>query len=81
MELPPDSEPLPLPVGAFDVTEQRAEGVFLGWTCRTRNWLTRKVSCHSIWPDRTTSSRFASMTDALNFLRGPQGMTALIEEA
>ena len=81
--IPPAEAPeLPeLPNGAYDIVPHEAGGVFLGWTFATKSRFTRRVQHHYVRPNGAMESlRCTSLTDAVNFLRGPAGLDALVNE-
>lgn len=70
-----------LPDDAYDVIPHEAEGVFLGWTFTTRSRFPRRTRHHCVRPDKSMESlRCTSLTDAVNLLRGPAGLPALVDE-
>lgn len=81
--IPPTEAPeLPeLPDGAYDIVPHEAGGTFLGWTFATKSRFARRVQHHYVRPNGAMESlRCTSLTDAVNFLRGPAGLDALVSE-
>lgn len=74
---PPDG----IPDNARDIVPHEGNGGFLGWTFRTRHRFTLRTSYYAVRPDGTTDpARCATLLDAVNYLRGPAGLPALVND-
>jgi len=69
-----------LPRGARGLVSHEGGGTFLGWTFCTLSTFTRRISWYFIRPEGTLGARCADHLEALNCLRGPAGLPALIDE-
>ena len=69
-----------LPEGARDLLRYEDGSMFLGWTCYTLSRFTRRITWYFIRPQDGEAVRCASNREAMNSLRGPAGLTALVTE-
>lgn len=78
----PTTEPgIPhLPNRSRDLGVYEVGDTFLGWTFCTLSRLTRRISWYFIRPEGTLGIRCASRMEALNYLRGPAGLPALVPD-
>lgn len=70
-----------LPHGARDVVPHEVNGVFLGWTYSQRHRFTRRTTYRFVHADGTAPDLSRPrLLDAVNCLRGPAGLPALVDE-
>jgi hypothetical protein len=75
--------PLPegLPTAGRDIVPHEGNGIFLGWTFQVRHRFGLRIVYYFIRPGGESEPvPCRSLLEAVNYLRGPAGLSALVNE-